>query len=209
MVKTVSVPKKGNESEVKETWITTFSVKFGLDDYKCRNDMSDEVLVTQICDKYAFLNTEINSEAIFSVTKSLISKRYTGTPKFPNVWIKCSPQITKHVMKDNDSYVDVGLSRCKSFDGFFVPQCYHCHKFNHFSGDYPDNDMPATCGKCAGSQKTKDCDRNSLEKCVYSTLNRERNFELNAFSPKCPAMVKASAFVSRKTDLDGQICRFR
>ena len=129
------------------------------------NEMTDEVLVTNICDKDAFLNSEINNDCIFSVIKSWISKRYTGTPNFKNVVIKPYPQIRKH-MKDNDGYVYVGLPMCKSFDHFFVPQYYHCYNFNHFAGQCPDKDMPATCDKCAGRQKTKDCNCNSLKKCV-------------------------------------------
>ena len=43
------------------------------------NDMTDEALVTKICDKDAFLNSEINNDATFSVIKSWTSKRYTGT----------------------------------------------------------------------------------------------------------------------------------
>ena len=107
-------------------------------------------------------------------------------------------------MKDNDGYVYVGLSRCKSFDHFFVPQCYHCYKFYHFAGESPDRDMPGTCGKCTGRQKTKDCKRNFLEKCINCVKKCKRNFQNNAFSLECPAMVKARAFFIRKTDLDGK-----
>ena len=41
--------------------------------------MTDEALVTKICDKYAFLNAKINSDATLSVINSWTSKRYTGT----------------------------------------------------------------------------------------------------------------------------------
>ena len=64
--------------------------------------------------------------------------------------------------------------------------------------------MPATCSKCAERHKSKDCNRNSLEKCVKCVQNRERNFEKDAFPRECPAMVKARAFFVRKTDLDGK-----
>ena len=90
------------------------------------NEMTDETLVTKICDKDAFLNSEINKDATFSVIKSRARKRYTGTPNFKNVMIKCSLQIRKHIMKDNNGHVYVGSSRCKSFEHFIVPQCYHC-----------------------------------------------------------------------------------
>ena len=99
------------------------------------NEMTDEALVTKICNKNAFLNNVINNDAIFSVIKSWTIVRYTGTPNFTNVMIKCSPQIRKHIMKDNDDYVYVGISRCKSFD-----------HFNHFASECLDKDVPTTCG---------------------------------------------------------------
>ena len=63
-----------------------FSGNFCLDDLKklmpkltitnVPNDMTDEALVTKICDKDAFLNSEINNDATFSVIKSWTSKWY-------------------------------------------------------------------------------------------------------------------------------------
>ena len=165
--------------------------------------MTDEALVTKICDQDAFLNSEVNIDATFSVIKSRTSKKYIGTPNFKNVMIKCS-QIMEHIMKNNDDFVYVRLSWCKSFDYFSVSQCYHCYKFNPFADESRDYYMQDICGKCAIRHKTKDCNRNSLEKCVNCVQNCERNFKLNAFSRECPAMVKATAFVMRKTDLDSE-----
>ena len=113
----------------------------------------------------------------------------TGTSNFKNIILKCSPQIRKHIMKDNDGYIYAALSRCKSFVHFFLPHCFNCLKFNHFSVEYPDKVMPATCGKRAERHKTKDC---------------KRNFKHNDFSHECPAKVNARAFVIRKTDFDGK-----
>ena len=76
--------------------------------------------------------------------------------------------------------------------------------FNHFADECPDKDMPAICGKCAGRHKTKDCNRNSLEKCVNDVQIRERNFKHNVFSCECNAMVMVKASDIRKTDLDGE-----
>ena len=87
------------------------------------NEMTDEALVTKIFNKDASLMSEINNDAIFSVIISWRSKRYTITPSFKNLMKKCSPQIRKHIMKDNDGYVYVGLSGCKSFDHYFLPHC--------------------------------------------------------------------------------------
>ena len=150
-------------------------------------DMTDEVLVTKICVQDAFLSSEINNNITFLVKKSWTSKRYCGTPNFMNVMIKCSPQIRKHIIKEYDGYVYVGLTRCKSFDHY---SCYYCFNFNHFARECPYKDMPATCDKCAERHKTKDCNRNSLVKSVNCVQNRDRNVKHSAFSRKCPAMVK-------------------
>ena len=95
--------------------------------------MTDEALFTKICDKDVFLESEINIDATYSVIKSRTSKRCTWIPNFKNVMIKCSPQIRKHIMKDNDGCAYMRLSRCKSLYHFFVPQCYHSYKFNPIS----------------------------------------------------------------------------
>ena len=88
----VKVPHKGNESEAKETLMSTFSGHFCLDEVKkllpkitmtnVPNDMIDEALVTKICDKDAFLNSKINNDTTFSVIKSWTSKKYTGTQNY-------------------------------------------------------------------------------------------------------------------------------
>ena len=40
-------------------------------------------------------------------------------------------------------------------------------------GVFLEPDIPATCGKCAGRHKAKDCNRNSMEKCVNSSDSLE------------------------------------
>ena len=47
------------------------------------NDMTDESLVTKICDKDSFLNSEINIDVTFPVIKSLTSKKVYWSPKLP------------------------------------------------------------------------------------------------------------------------------
>ena len=107
-------------------------------------------------------------------------------------------------MKNNVGYGYAGLPSYKIFTYFFVPLCYRCYKINHFAGECPDKDMPATCDKGAGRHKNNDCNRNSLEKCVNYVQKRVRNFKHNASSRERPTMVKARAFVIRKIYLDGK-----
>ena len=66
--------------------MTTFSGNFFIDEVKKKimpkititnvpNVMTNETLVTKICDKDAFVNSEINNDSTFSVIKSWTSKR--------------------------------------------------------------------------------------------------------------------------------------
>ena len=138
--KLVNVLNKVNESEVKETLTSTFSGNFCLDEVKkllseititiVPNDMTDEALVTKICDKNDFLSCEINNDAAFSVIKSWTSNRYTGTTNFKNLMTKCSPQIRKHLITDTGGYVYVGHSRCKILITSFYHSAIHATSSN-------------------------------------------------------------------------------
>ena len=118
--------------------------------------------------------------------------------------IKYSPHTRKNIMKDNDGYVYIRLSRFKSSDHFFLPQCYLCYNFNHSAAEFLDKDMVATCDKCDGRHINKNCNRNSLEQYITCVQNRERNFKHDVFSREGSAVVKARAFIIWKTDLDGE-----
>ena len=71
----INLPNKVKESEVEETLMSIFSHNFCLDEVKklmpkikltnVSTDMIDKALVTKICDKYAFLNSEINKDVNF------------------------------------------------------------------------------------------------------------------------------------------------
>ena len=49
-----------------------------------------------------------------------------------NVVVKCSPKIPNYIINLNNDYVYFDSVRSKAYDRFFVPQCYHCRRFNHF-----------------------------------------------------------------------------
>ena len=51
----------------------------------------------------------------------------------------------------------VSLGSCKVYDRYFVPQCFHCNEFKHFTSTCPNKNIPAKCGKCAGQCKTESC----------------------------------------------------
>ena len=76
-----------------------------------------------------------------------------GCIQYKKVSIKCSPDIRSYIMNRNGGYIFVGLFKCKVYDRYFVPQCFHCNEFNHFANPYPNKSNPVKCGKCSGQHK--------------------------------------------------------
>ena len=146
------------------------------------NDMTEEAFVSKICDEDTYLNCEINNNTTFSVKKFWTSKRYSGTPKFKNALIKSSLQIRKQIMKDNDEYVYVGLSRCKNFDHFFVPQRYHCYKFNHSLMNAQMQKCQLHVVKVQDATTHKDCNHNSQESYAYKIVGVTSNTNIPRMS---------------------------
>lgn len=205
----VNIPNTECRSKVKDSLSNTFSNNFCFEENKTilpkititgvPIDMNDETLLSEIRAKDMVINNEVTNNATFSVVKTWTNKNRPGASYFKNVVVKCSPKIRKHVMENNNGYVYVGLRSCKTFDHYFVPQCYHCYKLNHFAKDCPDKDKAQTCGRCSGRHKTNEC-TNSLQKCVNCSKSRNSDFKHCSYSKECPTLLKAKELVSRKTN---------
>ena len=210
----VNIPNTECQSEVKNSLLNTFSDNFCFEENKkimpkitvtgVPVDMSDEALLTEICAKDTVINNEINKNAVFSVVKTWTNKNRPGSSRYKNVLVKCSPEIRNHVIKNNDGYLYVGLTSCKTFDHFFVPQCFHCYKFNHFARDCPDKDKPQTCGRCSGNHKTNECRNNNRQKCVNCSQSRGNDFKHFSYSKDCPSLLKAKELVFRRTNYESE-----
>ena len=208
----VNIPSTESQSKVKDSLINTFSDNFSLEENKQFSPKitvtgvpvatSNETLLSEICVKDSVIDAEVKNDAMFSVVKSWTNKNRPGVSKYKNVLIKCSPKIRNHVINNNHGYVYVGLTRCRTFDHFFVPQCYHCYKFNHFAKDCPNKDKPQTCGRCSGQHKTQNCNTNNSEKCVNCSQSRNNDFKHCSYSRECPLFLKAKDLVIRKTNFD-------
>ena len=82
-------------------------------------------------------------------------------------------------MNWNGGYIFVGLCSCKVYDRYFVPQCFHCYRFNHFADDCPNKNNPDWCAKCSGQHKTENCTSKFLKclNCVQAKVNGSDDHE--------------------------------
>ncbi|KAK3849195.1 hypothetical protein Pcinc_044037 [Petrolisthes cinctipes] len=126
--------------------------------------------------------------------KVLFSKN--STTGFKTVILAVSPQIRK-VIRDNQDYVYINLSRCKVFDHFWVLRCGNClaygHKTTHCRRENPN------CGYCSGQHRSSDCTQKEQQKCIHCVFNSRDDASHSAFSTKCPSFLIAKQNLIRKT----------
>ena len=165
-------------------------------------DILDDSLIACILSKDRFLNDEVVKNAeVFEVIKSWNTKSQSGTVVNKHVVVKCSPKIRNYIINSNNGYVYFDLVRSKAYDRFFVPQCYHCRRFNHFATSCPDKDKIQICGRCTGNHDTKNCPPNNSEKCANCCRSRRgQDIGHASFSPTCPCLVSAKKILMDKTD---------
>ena len=162
-------------------------------------DLAGNDLIEEICKKDAFIKNCIDRNEEFSIINSWDMKDRSGKISSKKVAVKCSPLIRNYIINDNSGYIYLNLLRCKVFDRFYVPQCYHCQRYNHFSRECPDKEKSSVCGKCSGSHNTKNCNANS-SKCINCIRNKDQNNSHASFSPNCPVLVGLRNKVMAKTD---------
>ena len=165
-------------------------------------EMTETVFISEVCEKDPFLKGCIeHNKDEFLVLNSWNIKGRSGDPVAKKLAFKCSPRVRNHIIDKSGGYLYLNLLRCKVYDRFYAPQCYHCQRFNHFSRNCPDKDKIATCGKCADNHETKSCSKN-IRKCANCIRYREPNVDHFSFSPDCPSLDKARKFLQSKTNYE-------
>ena len=123
------------------------------------SDMRDDEIISAICKKNEQLNQLVESGKTLEVAKCWDNKNSAGITQYNKIAIKCSPEIRTYIAIRNGGYVFVGLCRCKVYDRYFVPPCFHCYEYNNFSNKSPNKSKPAKYGKCAGSTRLTTVDQ--------------------------------------------------
>ena len=113
--------------------------------------------------------------------------------------VRCSPRIRNHIIDKCKGYIYINLLRCKVFDRFYVPQCFHCQRYNHFSNSCPDKNKRPICGKCSGQHDTKNC-KQTVRKCANCVRFKESEVNHATFASSCPSLDKARRVLMSKTN---------
>ena len=165
-------------------------------------DVANENLIPELCLKDPFIKNCVddNSDEL-SIINSWDTKNRSGVVVARKVAIKCSPRLRNYIVNKCNGYVFVDLSRCKVYDRFYVPQCYHCQKFNHYSGSCPENNRSPTCAKCSKNHHTKNCNETSL-RCANCVHFKESDVNHASFSQSCPSLDRAQKILMSKTNYD-------
>ena len=128
-------------------------------------------------------------------------KNDSGRVTSKKLALKVSPSIRNYLIKRNNGYVYLNLSRFKVFDRLNVPQCYHCYEYNHFAKNCPTRANAPTCGRCALSHETRSCQSN-FEKCVNCAKKAGKPHNHCSFSYKCPDYEKERNYLMSRIDYD-------
>ncbi|KAI8120531.1 hypothetical protein CVS40_8209 [Lucilia cuprina] len=92
---------------------------------------------------------------------------------------------TIKVIVDNDTYykliseqkINIGWERCRVFDGTDIIQCMKCRGYNHKARECKNQEC---CLKCHGCHKTKECDKEQINKCINCIrMNNRLNMGLD------------------------------
>ena len=73
--------------------------------------------------------------------------------------------------------VNIGWERYRVYNGTEVTLCYKCLGYNHRAAEYRNEEV---CFKCHGNHKSRDCSKESMNKCFNCIReNRRLNFGLD------------------------------
>ena len=111
--------------------------------------MPVDEIISATCEKNEQLNHLVESGKTLEVVKYFDAKNNEGDIQHKKVAIECSPEIRSYFVNKNGGYIFVGMCRCKVYDRYFVPQCFHCYGFNHFANNCPNKSTSGKCSKCS------------------------------------------------------------
>lgn len=144
------------------------------------DEMSNEEIVENIKAQNELLN---NAEVII---KAVINKSKNKNIKYKlfDVIIEVN-QETYDILKMMQ-YINLGWSKCRVVEHFYVKRCYNCCGFNHIAKDCTNK---KACGKCGGEHDKDKC-KSRGTKCINCyTMCEKYKLKLNtnheAFDKNC------------------------
>ena len=181
--------KKKASDELKNAFQTEIKVESltkslpQLTVFSWPSDTKHECIQAEICKKDETIQNMIENGSKIELVK------YWGNKN--KLAVRVTPDIRDHIMLHNKGYLYIGLSRCKVYDRFFIPQCYHCFKYYHYANDCPDKTKKPICGRCSKSHEDRRNCNSAQERCI-NCLSARNSAPKNhcAFSYSCPVYTR-------------------
>ena len=130
------------------------------------SELNGPSMVSNILQKQEFIADKVRNGELFEIERTWKQKHNPENDALQNFVIKCSLAIRNFIMNSNGGYIYVELSRLRVHDFVSPTQCYHCQRYgNHFASSCPDKNKPPICALCMGLHQTRDCRKNSANKC--------------------------------------------
>lgn len=166
------------------------------------SDVQDNEIVPSILNKNLKIKSLVDDGFTFSL---LFTRQRSEDAQTKVAIIKMSPEIRSAIVDEGGS-VFVGLTRCKSYDRFWVTQCYHCQGFGHSKDRCAKISDRPICGFCAGDHESKSCSSKESPKCINCvnsspTADSETPTPAHfASSRHCPIMISQRRKVIENTN---------
>ena len=165
------------------------------------SELNGPSMVSNILQKQEFIADKVRNGELFEIERTWKQKHNPENDALQNFVIKCSLAIRNFIMNSNGGYIYVELSRLRVHDFVSPTQCYHCQRYgNHFASSCPDKNKPPICALCMGLHQTRDCRKNSANKCCNCFRDKLSDSAHSAPSKKCPSFLSARKALLNRLD---------
>jgi len=185
-----SLAEKHMETRTPAERLPTISVAHLPEEFS--KDNLRDVILQKKADIKALADSGKETFTVLHVKEQRSRFRDNHNKKF-QATIRVSDNIRRIIEKQGNRIYIQNYS-CPVFDHFHVKRCNYCQKFHHYSGEDCKASSP-TCGYCAGSHKSDNCnhkDKHGFIPCCVNCKNSPQNTRQHshtAFDRSCDAYI--------------------
>lgn len=157
---------------------------------------SDDDVINHIRNKNAQIAELINDGEDFSIIHKNKEEGF--------IVIKTTSKV-RHVIKDMNDKVYIGLHRLNVYDNIHLVQCFRCQEYGHYANSDICKDKQPACFYCSKSHMSTDCPvkrRPSEHRCINCTHLKHADSSHKATDYVCPVRIRETLRLYNRTDCD-------